>query len=225
MPARSFATHRQRAAPPARCGHCRETDPIKVVEMAGAENQALHAVCDSWCMASIQTLSDTQRRILARWALACAERVVPLYDGDEAGRRVIQEAVARTRAYGEGKADTADQIRKRFAAGKAAKSAATASGASAARSVAQAASVAHMGAHALGAAAYAVKAVDLACEDEPKASAAEIRWQVQQLGDRQRMALRELPLLGTDSSGPLGPGLLCTGILGATIRAIQAELG
>ncbi|QDQ97182.1 hypothetical protein [Tomitella fengzijianii] len=28
-------------------------------------------------MASIQTLSDSDRRVLARWALSCAERVLP----------------------------------------------------------------------------------------------------------------------------------------------------
>jgi hypothetical protein len=38
-----------------------------------------------------------------------------------------------------------------------------------------------------------------------------------------RSALRRLPPLG-DSAGPLGPGLLASGILASIIRAIQADL-
>jgi hypothetical protein len=37
-------------------------------------------------------------------------------------------------------------------------------------------------------------------------------------------ALRELPPVGENSSGPLGPGLLATGLLGAIIRDLQAHL-
>ncbi|WP_308470859.1 MULTISPECIES: hypothetical protein [unclassified Rathayibacter] len=40
-----------------------------------------------------------------------------------------------------------------------------------------------------------------------------------------RAALRTLPLLGEDPSGPLGPGLLTSGVLGSSIRAVQAALG
>jgi hypothetical protein len=39
-----------------------------------------------------------------------------------------------------------------------------------------------------------------------------------------RTALARLPLLGEDSSGPLGTGLLASGALGEAIRAIQAAL-
>ncbi|WP_371740226.1 hypothetical protein [Frigoribacterium sp. VKM Ac-2836] len=37
-------------------------------------------------------------------------------------------------------------------------------------------------------------------------------------------ALRTLPLLGEDPSGPLGSGLLAAGALGRTIRALQTAL-
>ena len=37
-------------------------------------------------------------------------------------------------------------------------------------------------------------------------------------------ALAHLPLLGEDSSGPLGAGLLSSGVLAQTIREIQADL-
>ena len=43
--------------------------------------------------------------------------------------------------------------------------------------------------------------------------------------DGQRAALQRLPAVGTDTGGPLGPGLLAGGLLGETIRAIQAQTG
>ncbi len=61
--------------------------------------------------------------------------------------------------------------------------------------------------------ASAARAVSLANPLRPEAVEAEIRWQ-----------LRLLPPLGASSSGPLGPGLLSRGVLGATFRVIQAEL-
>ncbi|MGM7697509.1 putative immunity protein [Microbacterium sp. A84] len=131
---------------------------------------------------------------------------------------------ARTRAYSVGESSTADEISKRFIAGKAAKAATTPAGAAAAKAVAQAAAVAHMGAHALGAAAYAAKAVSLANKDQPEMVRDEIRWQLAHLSERERSALRLLPPLGADSSGPLSPGLLSRGILGTSIREIQAQI-
>ncbi|WP_050792731.1 putative immunity protein [Gordonia neofelifaecis] len=175
-------------------------------------------------MASIQTLSDSERRTVARWALACAEHVLPLFSADTAAEEAISDAIARTRAYSAGEGRTADEIAKRFVAGKAARAATTPAGAAAARSVAQASAVAHMGAHALGAAAYAAKAVSLAHKDRPDLVEKEVRWQLDQLTEPERVALRRLPPLGNDSSGPLAPGLLSQGVLGTTIREIQAQL-
>lgn len=175
-------------------------------------------------MASIQTLSDSDRRVLARWALACAERVLPLFEGDASATDEIRDAVARTRAYSAGQSTAAREISRRLVAIKAAKAATTPAGAAAARAVGQAAAVAHMGAHALGAAAYAVKAVSLARADEPGVVGTEIRWQLAQLDEHERLALASLPALGTDATGPLGPGLLSRGILGSTIREIQSRM-
>lgn len=174
---------------------------------------------------SIQTLSDADRRAVARWALACAEHVRPLFAADAAATEAIRDAVARTRAYSTGDAATADQIRKRFLAMRAATAATTPAGVAAGRAVGHAAAVAHMGAHALGAAAYAIQAVSLAGDGRADAVRAEIRWQLAQVSERERAALRLLPLVGDDSAGPLGPGLLSRGILGRTIRDIQKELG
>ena len=80
-----------------------------------------------------------------------------------------------------------------------------------------------MGAHALGAAAYAAKAVALSSPGG-SASADEIDWQVAQMTAPVRAALARLPLLGEDSAGPLGAGLLARGMLGDNIRALQSAL-
>jgi hypothetical protein len=81
-----------------------------------------------------------------------------------------------------------------------------------------------MGAHALGAAAYAAKAAGLAAPDRPEAVIEEIRWQLAHMSAAARAALRQLPPLGENSSGPLGPGLLASGVLGTIIRDLQAGL-
>jgi hypothetical protein len=82
-----------------------------------------------------------------------------------------------------------------------------------------------MGAHALGAAAYAAKAAGLAAAaDQHIVMAAEIRWQLSHMSPTVGAALRLLPLLGEDSAGPLGPGLLASGLQGTVIRALQAGL-
>jgi hypothetical protein len=81
-----------------------------------------------------------------------------------------------------------------------------------------------MGAHALGAAAYAAKAAGLAAPDRPGAVSEEICWQLDHMSAAARDALRQLPRVGENSSGPLGPGLLASGLLGTIIRDLQASL-
>lgn len=81
-----------------------------------------------------------------------------------------------------------------------------------------------MGAHALGAAAYAVRAASLAAPGRPEVVAEEIRWQLAQMTPGVRAALRTLPPVGENRSGPLGPGLLASGALGAIVRELQAGI-
>ena len=82
-----------------------------------------------------------------------------------------------------------------------------------------------MGAHALGAAAYAVKAVSLASPGQPHVADDEIIWQLQQVTAEMRPVLRTLPAVGEDRSGPLGPGLLASGQMKRIIQQLQAGLG
>ena len=81
-----------------------------------------------------------------------------------------------------------------------------------------------MGAHALGAAAYAAKAAGLAAPDRQVAVGQEIRWQLGHMSPPVRAALRRLPPVARNSSGPLGPGLLASGLLGTIIQDLQAGL-
>jgi hypothetical protein len=175
-------------------------------------------------MSSPQTLSERDRRIAAAWAADCAERVLWVFEAEVPHDRRPREAIARTRAFARGELDAAGEIRRRFAGGGAARDVDTPSAVAAARAAGQAAAVAHMGAHALGAAAYAAKAAGLAAADRDAAVAAEIRWQLCHLSAPVAAALRALPPLGQNRSGPLGPGLLATGLQGAVIRELQAGL-
>ena len=81
-----------------------------------------------------------------------------------------------------------------------------------------------MGVHALGAAAYAVRAAGLAAQDRSELVKDEIRWQLTHMSTEVRAALRALPPVGENRSGPLGPGLLASGQLGTIIRDLRASL-
>lgn len=175
-------------------------------------------------MVSAQALSEPDRRLVALWAADCAERVLPLFEAEAPEDGRARDGIERARAFGRGERDTAEEIRRRFVAGRAVRSVSSPAAVAAARAAGQASGVAHMGAHALGAAAYAAKAAGLAATDQEEARRAELRWQLGSMTVYVRAALLLLPPLGSDSSGPLGPGLLSTGVLGATIREIQAEL-
>ena len=68
--------------------------------------------------------------------------------------------------------------------------------AAAARAAGEAVAVCHMGAHALGAAAFASKAVGPGDPGRPGAVEDEIRWQLDHLPPEVRAALRALPPVG-----------------------------
>jgi hypothetical protein len=171
---------------------------------------------------SPQTLSLGDWRIVAAWAADCAERVLGVFEAQAPGDTRPRDAIARTRAFARGELAVAEEIRRRFVGGGAARDARTPAAAAAARAAGQAAAVAHMGAHALGAAAYAAKAAGLAARDPDVGVRREIRWQLGHMSDPVRTALQRLPPLGTNASGPLGPGLLASGLVGTIIHDLQA---
>jgi hypothetical protein len=172
---------------------------------------------------SPQALSESDRRVVAAWAADCAERVLDIFETDAPGDQRLRDLIARTRAFARGELRTAEEIRRRFTGGVGADEV-QGPAAAAARAAGQAVAVCHMGAHALGAAAYAAKAVGLAYPDRLGATEDEIRWQLNHMSAEVRGALRTLPPVGEDRAEPLGPGLLASGELGDIIRQLQAGL-
>lgn len=175
---------------------------------------------------SSQSLSVEDRRLAASWAADCAEHVLVIFEDAVPGDDRVRLAIDQTRAFAAGELEVAVAIRARGAdAGGAARDAPTPAATAAAYAAEQAAAVAHMGAHALGAAGYAAKASTLAagCRDDSVAHA-EARRQAAAMSDEVARAIASLPGLGTSRSGPLGPGRLSGGHVGETIRAIQTLL-
>ena len=175
-------------------------------------------------MRSPQTLSEADRRAVAAWAADCAERVLPIFEAAAPGDGRPRNLLARTRAFACGELDVAEGIRRRFAGGVPAREVHAPAAAAAARAAGQAAAIPHMGAHALGAAAYAAKAAGLAAPDRADAVREEVRWQLDHMSAAVRAALQLLPPVGENAAGPLGPGLLASGLLGAIIGDLQATL-
>ena len=175
-------------------------------------------------VASPQTLSEADRRLVAAWAADCAERVLPIFEAEAPDDDRPRALIARARAFARGELRTADEIRRRFAGGVGADDVKVPAAMAAARAAGQAAAVCHMGAHALGTAAYALRAVGLADPDRPGAIEDEISWQLGHMSADVRAALRALPPVGQDPSGPLGPGRLASGQLGEIIHDLQAGL-
>jgi hypothetical protein len=175
-------------------------------------------------MRSPQTLSEADRRAVAAWAADCAERVLPIFEAAAPGDGRPRNLLARTRAFARGELDVAEGIRRRFAGGVPAGEVRAPAAAAAARAAGQAAATPHMGAHALGAAAYAAKAAGLAAPDRTNAISEEVRWQLDHTSAAVRAALRLLPPVGENSAGPLGPGLLASGLLGTIVGDLQAGL-
>ena len=158
------------------------------------------------------------------WAADCAERVLGAFETEAPGDRRPREAIARLRAFGRGELRVTEEIRRRFVNGAAAREVRAPAAVAAARAAGQAAAVPHMGAHALGAAAYAARAAGLAAPGRPDAVEEEVGWQLRRLSPAARAALRKLPPVGENAAGPLAPGLLSSGVLGSVIRDLQAGL-
>jgi hypothetical protein len=157
--------------------------------------------------------SEDDRRVLAVWAAACAERTVWLFEAQAPSDRRPRDAVDGLRAFARGEMRIgmvrALSVRALAAAREIGDPAAVA----AARAAGQAAGTAHMAAHARGAAAYAAKATGLAASHDPSAAADEVGWQHRHASPAVRDALRRLP-----------PPTRAAGMLGALISDMHVRL-
>ncbi len=103
------------------------------------------------------TLTDADHRLLALWAAACAAHVLHLFEAERPADARPRHAIEQARAWTRGAIKMSEA---RTAGGHANAAARDLRGAArhAAFAAAQAALVAHVAAHELGAAAYAIKA-------------------------------------------------------------------
>ena len=133
------------------------------------------------------TLQDADHHLLALWAADCAGHVLPFFEAarpdDDRPRRAIELARAWTRGE-------VTMTPARTAAGYANAAARDLAGAPrfAAYAAGQAAAVAHVAAHQLGAAAYAIRAVRAAAPpgEAEAAGRRECHWQREQLPEAIR---------------------------------------
>jgi hypothetical protein len=135
------------------------------------------------------SLTDADHHLLALWAASCAEHVLRLFEAVRPEDARARAAIAQARAWARGEVT---MTQARTAGGHAMAAARDLRGAArfAAYSAGQAAVVAHVAAHELGAAAYAIKAVRAASAEGGAAGRLECRWQREQLPE----PIRELVL-------------------------------
>jgi hypothetical protein len=138
-----------------------------------------------------ETLTDSDHRLLALWAATCAEDVLHLFESVQPSDLRPRQAIEQIRAWTRGEIR---MMESRAAGGRAMSAARPLSGAArhAAYAAGQAGVVAHVAAHELGAAAYAIKAVRAAAlkGEAESAGRLECRWQREQLPN----TIRELVL-------------------------------
>ena len=144
------------------------------------------------------TLTDSDHHLLALWAATCAEHVLPLFESAHPGDPRPRQAIEQARAWVRGEVT---MMESRAAGGHAMGAARDKRGAArhAAYAAGQAGAVAHVAAHELGAAAYAIKAVRAAAPEEPDAAGRrECRWQRDQLPEAIRALVLDDQLLRND---------------------------
>jgi hypothetical protein len=137
------------------------------------------------------TLTDSDHHLLALWAAVCAEHVLDSFESAQPQDLRPRRAIEHARAWVRGEVT---MTQARVAGGHAMGAARDLQGAPryAAYAAGQAAVVAHVAAHELGAAAYAIKAASAAAPDGETDAARrrECQWQRDQLPE----AIRELVL-------------------------------
>lgn len=133
------------------------------------------------------TLTDEDHRLLALWAADCAEHVLHFFEVVRSEDSRPRQAIEEVRAWARGERR---MMETRAWAGHANAAARDLHGAArfAAYAAGQAAAVAHVPAHELGAAAYAIRAARAAAPTgaEEQAAQNECRWQRAQLNDAIR---------------------------------------
>src|SRR5579864_966422 len=137
------------------------------------------------------TLTDSDHNLLALWAATCAEHVLYLFESVKPSDPRPRQAIEAARAWTRGELR---MMQARAVGGHAMAAARDLKGAPrhAAYAAGQAGAVAHVAAHELGAAAYAIKAARAAARESGGEGVGQLecQWQRDQLPE----AIRELVL-------------------------------
>lgn len=148
------------------------------------------------------TLSEEERRLLGFWVADCAERVLPLFEAKAPSDTHPREAINGIRVFARGGKRT-EQLRSLFKAAYAsAREVGDPVAAAAARAASLAASFAFIhervtvdqAKHALGPAAYAARARELAADNDPDAGDEEIQWAVEHASPEVLEIMRRMPI-------------------------------
>jgi hypothetical protein len=133
------------------------------------------------------SLTDADHRLLAEWSAQCAEHVLSLFEREAPKDSRPRKAIETIRAWIAGDAPMKDAHNAAFVANAAARGLEDPAR-FAALSAGQAVAVAHVAAHDLGAAAYAIRAAQAASPpgQAELARRRERDWQRQQLPDAVR---------------------------------------
>ena len=128
------------------------------------------------------TLSDAHHHLLALWATACAEHVLHFFEEAVPGDDRPRHAIEQNHAWVRGEITVGQAHKAAFVANAAAKGVPDAAR-YAAYAAGQAVAVAHVPAHELGAAAYAIRAIQAAAPEAEREQAGrqECQWQREQL--------------------------------------------
>ncbi|MFH0961818.1 MAG: hypothetical protein V1820_04000 [archaeon] len=143
-------------------------------------------------------VSKTDHKILAVWAIDCAERVMPYFKEKYPEDRRPRNAIEASRAWiRTGMFKMADIRKAALAAHAAAREVGGDNAArSAARAAGQAGATAHVPAHSVGAANYALQAIHRATNapDADAAIAKEREWQLRHLLELKNRPKKALPI-------------------------------
>jgi hypothetical protein len=120
------------------------------------------------------TLDPADHRTLAVWAAACAEHVLPRFEGPHPEDERPRDAIEAARAWSRGQLAVGEARKAAFGAHAAARNAGGPSAIAGARAAGHAAATAHVAGHAAQAATYAAKAAGAGRE-------AEREWQRERL--------------------------------------------